>query len=179
MPLCWSRLASQLSAVSLASRPPPLPLEGGVGPWARSCSPRDRRRPPGVAPLSAINRAVWPRVVGWFRWHNRPCHRSFQAAQSALFGVAGRAAKIPRSPSFLLTTRPQALAAAFDRDRQRFCCPARQDPAPAGGHRGGANRADAHSGVLEAVAIEPAQRSAELGVLGDGRLPAAQALGGD
>jgi len=56
MPLGWSRLASSFSRFSASGRTP----SHWKGVWAlgtKLLTPSDRRRP-GVAPLSAINRAA-------------------------------------------------------------------------------------------------------------------------
>ena len=105
-------------------------------------------------------------VVVGFR---RQAHHAveLEAAEAALAGVHGGGGDLLLA-ELLVHQLAHALAAAFDRDRERTAAALRQQSRQLGRHGGGPHGADAEAHVVEAILRQPAQQLAELRMLADG-----------
>ena len=173
--LGFEALGQQLEPL-LGLRPHPVPLEGRVGLGHEGAHPQGKPQTRGGL-LQVQQQGGGGFDVGLLLARKTGHPIELQASEPPFAGVAGRGEDL-LGGELLVHHLPHSLAAALDRDRERFAAPFRQDSPQLGRHRGGPHGTHAQPHALEAIAIEPAQQFGELWVLGHRGAEQAEPLGG-
>ena len=160
----------------LSLRPHSVPLEGRVGLGHEGAHPQGKPQARGGL-LQVQQQGGGGFDVGLLLARKTGHPIELQAAEPPFAGVAGRGEDL-LGGELLVHHLPHPLAAALERDRERFAAALGQDPPQLGRHGGGPHRTHAQPHALEAIAIEPGQQIGELRVLGHRGAKQAEPLGG-